>query len=60
MPKSTAPRNDDLPTPDDDVEGHNLWLNPSTSREMTSGRSRDIDREAKERQRAKEAKGDRR
>ena len=40
----------------DDVEGHNLWLNPSASREMTSGRSREIEREMRDRQRAKEAK----
>ena len=43
----------------DDVEGHNLWLNPSASREMTNGRSREIEREMRERQRAKEAKGKR-
>ena len=41
----------------DDVEGHNLWLNPSASREMTAGRSREIEREMRDRQRAKEAKG---
>lgn len=40
-----------------DVEGHNLWMNPSASREMTSGRSREIEREMRDRQRAKEAKG---
>ena len=39
-----------------DVEGHNLWVNPSASREMTSGRSREIEREMRDRQRAKEAK----
>lgn len=41
---------------EDDVEGHNLWMNPSASREMTASRSRDIEREARDRQRAKEAK----
>jgi len=41
----------------DDVEGHNLWMNPSASREMTSGRSREIEREMRDRQRAKDAKG---
>jgi len=40
-----------------DVEGHNLWMNPSASREMTAGRSREIEREMRDRQRAKEAKG---
>jgi redox-sensitive bicupin YhaK (pirin superfamily) len=46
-----------LPEGGDDVEGHNLWVNPSASREMTQSRSREIEREARERQRAKEAKG---
>jgi len=47
-----------LPEQDgNDVEGHNLWLNPSASREMTSSRSREIERELRDRQRAKEAKG---
>lgn len=72
--KSSAPRNDatDEPTPSSqqdaqpageegqDVEGHNLWMNPSASREMISSRSRDMEREARDRQRAKEAKGDKR
>lgn len=43
-----------------DVEGHNLWMNPSASREMTNGRSREIEREMRDRQRAKEAKGNKR
>ena len=53
----------DQPQPSDedqDVEGHNLWMNPSASREMINSRSRDMEREARERQRAKEAKGDKR
>jgi len=45
------------PEESQDVEGHNLWMNPSASREMTSGRSREIEREMRDRQRAKEAKG---
>ena len=44
---------------ENDVEGHNLWVNPSASREMTNGRNREIERETRERQRAKEAKGGR-
>ena len=51
----------ELPEQDgNDVEGHNLWVNPSASREMTSGRSREIEREMRDRQRAKEAKENRR
>jgi hypothetical protein len=47
----------DLPKDDgDDTEGHNLWISPSVSREMANSRSRDIEREARERQRAKEAR----
>lgn len=49
-----------LPEEGQDVEGHNLWMNPSASREMISSRSRDMEREARDRQRAKEAKGDKR
>ena len=49
-----------LPEEGQDVEGHNLWMNPSASREMTNSRSRDLEREARDRQRAQEAKGDKR
>jgi len=41
---------------DSDTEGHNLWVNPSASREMTNSRSRDMEREMRDRQRAKDAK----
>ena len=48
----------DEPTPDDvmDTEGQSLSMNPSASREMANVRSREIEREARERQRAKESK----
>jgi len=50
-------KNDDPQQPDQsDVEGHNMWINPSASREMTSSRSRDYERQLRDRQRAKEAK----
>ncbi len=53
--------NDQAKQPEpDDVEGHNMWINPSASREMTSSRSRDYERQLRERQRAKEAKENRR
>lgn len=59
--KPTGSDQPELPDPEAaDVEGHNLWMNPSTSREMTSSRSREIEREARDRQRAKEAKGEKR
>ena len=41
---------------DNDTEGHNLWVNPSASREMTNSRSRDMERDMRDRQRAKDAK----
>jgi hypothetical protein len=46
----------ELPEQGDDTEGHNLWINPSASREIVASRSREIEREARERQRAKESK----
>jgi hypothetical protein len=71
MPKIRVQSKDEQPEKDQspaatstedaqDVEGHNLWMNPSASREMTNSRSRDLEREARDRQRAKEAKGDKR
>lgn len=70
MPGIKASRQDEQPDADQpaagttdegqDVEGHNLWMNPSASREMINSRSRDMEREARDRQRAKEAKGDKR
>lgn len=60
MSEKTSDNTDQPQLPDageQDVEGHNLWMNPSASREMTSGRSREIEREMRDRQRAKEAKG---
>jgi hypothetical protein len=45
--------------PEQDVEGHNLWISPSTGRDLARGRNADIERQARERQRAKEARGQR-
>jgi hypothetical protein len=54
-------KNDDTPQPESsDVEGHNMWINPSASREMTSSRSREYERQLRDRQRAKEAKDNKR
>ena len=41
----------------EDVEGHNMWIGPTVSRDLARSRSKDVEREARERQRAKEAKG---
>ena len=63
MPKQRIPKADTEPAPPDaspadaaDVEGHNLWINPAASREMTNSRNRDIERQVRERQREKEAR----
>ncbi|MEA2623387.1 MAG: hypothetical protein QOH61_2297 [Chloroflexota bacterium] len=55
-----VPKNSDDQKPDEtgqDTEGHNLWVNPGASRELARGRNADREREMRERQRAKEAKG---
>ena len=43
------------PSEDDDVEGH-MMINPTLAGDVARVRSKDIDREAQERNRAKEAK----
>jgi hypothetical protein len=39
-----------------DVEGHNMWISPTINSDMARNRSKDVEREARERNRAKEAK----
>jgi hypothetical protein len=61
MPKHKTPKaSEDPQVPPDDTEGHNLWISPSASREMANSRNRDIERQARERQRVKEAQDKRR
>lgn len=43
------------PTEDDDVEGH-MMINPTLAGDVARVRSKDIDRAAQQRNRAKEAK----
>jgi hypothetical protein len=57
--KTKAEEQPQQPEPSD-VEGHNMWINPSASREMASSRSREYERQLRDRQRAKEAKDNRR
>jgi hypothetical protein len=40
----------------DDVEGHNMLVDPSMARNMAAGRSREIERQVRDQQRAREAK----
>jgi hypothetical protein len=41
---------------DQDTEGHNLWIDPRMSRDLATSRSKDLEREARERQRARESR----
>jgi hypothetical protein len=43
------------PSEDDDVEGH-MMINPTLASDMARVRSKDVERAAQQRQRAKEAK----
>ena len=44
------------PTDELDVEGHSMWLDPNLARDVARSRSKDVDREVRERGHAKEAK----
>jgi hypothetical protein len=62
MPRKLV-RADEPQTPDDgagtdgpDTEGHNMWINPSSGRELSRGRNADVERQVRERQREKDSK----
>jgi hypothetical protein len=40
-----------------DTEGHNMWINPGSARDLTRSKDAERQRELEKRQRAKEAKG---
>jgi hypothetical protein len=44
-------------TDDSDVEGHELFMNPNLSRDLASSRTREIERQIRDQQRAREARG---
>ena len=44
------------PADEQDVEGHNMWIDPNLARDLARSHSKDIDRQVKERNRSKEAK----
>ena len=46
----------DQPAEEKDVEGHNMWIDPNLARDMARNHSKDVERQVKERNRAKEAK----
>ena len=58
---TTQPRASDQPDPtdiegSDDVEGHNMLVDPSMARGMSAGRTREIERQVRDQQRAREAR----
>jgi len=44
------------PEDEQDVEGHSMWLDPNLARDVARNHSKELDRQVKERNRAKEAK----
>ena len=44
------------PADDQDVEGHNMMIHPTIAGDLARVRSKELEREARERNRAKEAK----
>jgi hypothetical protein len=53
--KNPAPT--DRAADEQDVEGHNMWIGPTVMRDLSRDRSKELERQAKEHRRAKEAKG---
>jgi hypothetical protein len=47
---------DGAATEGEDTEGHNMWINPSSGRDVARGRNADIERQVRDRQREKDAK----
>ena len=45
-----------VPDTEDDVEGHSMLINPTLSRELASSRTREIERQIRDQQRAREAR----
>ena len=41
----------------EDVEGHNMWIGPTVSRDLARNHSKELERQARDRQRSKDAKG---
>jgi hypothetical protein len=47
---------EEQPADEQDVEGHSMWIDPNLASDVARQRSKDIEREVRERNRAKEAK----
>jgi hypothetical protein len=39
----------------EDVEGHNMWIGPTVSRDLARNRSKELERQARDRQRSKDS-----
>jgi hypothetical protein len=61
MVRATEPQmpDDGTGTEGQDTEGHNMWINPSSGREISRGRNADVERQVREHQRQKDAKKNR-
>ena len=53
----TSDKPDTGATDEKDVEGHNMWIGPTISSDIARNRNKEIEQAAKERNRAKDAKG---
>ena len=47
---------DSEPADEQDVEGHNMWMDPTLFVDLARNRSKELEKEARERNRAKEVK----
>ena len=54
--KKPGPSTDE-PTNVEDVEGHNMWIGATVASDLARSRSKELEREARDHRRAKEAKG---
>lgn len=53
---SQQPDPADIERPDEDVEGHSMLVDPAMARNLAASRSREIDRQVRDQQRAREAR----
>ena len=51
-----SPNQNDQAVDQQDVEGHNMWIGPSVMSDLARGRTKEMERQAKEHRRAKENK----
>ena len=51
--KDPKPSNDEA-RDSEDVEGHNMWIGPTVSRDLARNHSKELERKARDRQRTKD------